>query len=49
MPRLALSWALQQPGITSVLIGGRTPNHLDQAFAALTSVDPKILAELNSL
>jgi len=49
MPRLALSWALHQPGISSVLIGGRTPNHLDQAFDALAYADPTILAELNFL
>jgi len=32
---LALAWALHQPGIDTVLVGGRTPAHLDQAFAAL--------------
>jgi aryl-alcohol dehydrogenase-like predicted oxidoreductase len=35
---LALAWALHQPGIDTVLVGGRTPAHLDQAFAALGSV-----------
>jgi aryl-alcohol dehydrogenase-like predicted oxidoreductase len=31
---LALAWALHQPGVASVLVGGRTPAHLDQALAA---------------
>jgi aryl-alcohol dehydrogenase-like predicted oxidoreductase len=43
---LALSWALHQPGVTSVLVGGRTPAHLDQAFAALAFDDSTLLAEL---
>jgi len=34
MIQLALAWVMNQPGITSMLIGGRTPAHLDQAFAA---------------
>lgn len=33
--KLALAWALHQPGVASVLVGGRTPAHLDQAFDAL--------------
>ena len=32
--QLALAWVMNRPGITSVLIGGRTPAHIDQAFAA---------------
>ena len=43
---LALAWALHQPGIDTVLVGGRTPAHLDQAFAALEFDDPALLAEL---
>lgn len=43
---LALAWALYQPGIDTVLIGGRTPAHLDQAFAALEFDDPALLAGL---
>jgi aryl-alcohol dehydrogenase-like predicted oxidoreductase len=43
---LALAWALHQPGIDTVLIGGRTPAHLDQAFAALEFDDPALMAEL---
>jgi len=43
---LALAWALHQPGIDTVLVGGRTPAHLDQAFAALEFDDPALMAEL---
>ena len=35
MAHLALSWVLRRHGITSVLIGARTPGHVDQAFDAL--------------
>ncbi|MFN0075607.1 MAG: aldo/keto reductase [Prosthecobacter sp.] len=45
---LALAWALHQPGITSVLVGGRTPAHLDQAFAALAFDEPALFSELTS-
>lgn len=34
MIQLALAWVINQPGITSVLIGGRTTSHIDQAFQA---------------
>lgn len=43
---LALAWALHQPGIDTVLVGGRTPAHIDQAFAALEFDDEAVLAEL---
>lgn len=43
---LALAWALHRPGIATVLIGGRTPAHLDQAFAALAFDDAGLFAEL---
>lgn len=45
---LALAWALHQPGIDTVLVGGRTPAHLDQAFAALDFADEAVLAELTA-
>ena len=32
---LALAWTLGHPGITSVLTGGRRPEHIGQAFEAL--------------
>lgn len=44
---LAFAWALHQPGIASVLVGGRTPAHLDQALAALAFDDPAILLDLH--
>ena len=47
MPLLALAWALHQPGIASVLIGGRSPAQLDQAFAALQLNEPALFAELD--
>ena len=34
MIQLALAWAIGQPGITSVLIGARHTDHVDQAFKA---------------
>ena len=43
---LALAWALHQPGIDTVLVGGRTPSHLDQAFAALEFDEAALLSEL---
>lgn len=43
---LALAWALHQDGVETVLIGGRSPAHLDQAFAALELDDAEVLAEL---
>lgn len=45
---LALAWALHQPGIASVLVGGRTPAHLDQAFSALAFNDDNLFTELDS-
>lgn len=45
---LALAWALHQPGVTSVLVGGRTTAHLDQALAAQAFEDSDILAELDA-
>ena len=43
---LALSWALHQKDVFSVLIGCRTIAHLDQAFAAEKFHSPKIFSEL---
>lgn len=48
MAHLALVWALHQPDTTSVLIGGRSPAHIDQAFAALAVADPRLLAALDA-
>lgn len=46
MADLALAWALHRPGVASVLIGCRTPAHIDQGFAALAFNEPAIFAEL---
>lgn len=47
---LALRWVLEQPGITSMLIGARNPDQVDQAFKAETLDMPKeILDELSVL
>ena len=34
MIQLALSWILRRPGITSVLVGARSPEHVEQALQA---------------
>ena len=47
MVHLALAWALHQP-VNSVLIGGRTIVHIDQALAAAQLNDPVIFAELGN-
>lgn len=46
---LALSWALHQPHVTSVLVGGRSIKQLEQAFSALNFYDPDIFNELASV
>lgn len=43
---LALAWALRRPGVSTVLIGGRTTAHLDQALAARDFKDRAALAAL---
>ncbi|CAL1517246.1 aldo/keto reductase [Chitinophaga sp. MM2321] len=45
---LALAWAMHQPGVTSVLVGGRNTAQLDQAFAAQAFNDSAIFAALES-
>ena len=45
--KLALAWALHQPCVASVLVGGRTPEHLDQAFEAL-KVEDHVLTRLGA-
>jgi aryl-alcohol dehydrogenase-like predicted oxidoreductase len=39
MVQLALAWTLAQPGITSVLVGARNPDQVDQAFEASALAD----------
>ena len=46
---LALVWAFHQPGIKSVLIGGRNISHLEQAFAVKQFYDLEILTSLNRI
>lgn len=45
---LALAWALHQPFVDHVLIGGRHTGHIDQALAALSLNDPVIFRELEA-
>jgi aryl-alcohol dehydrogenase-like predicted oxidoreductase len=45
MVQLALSWVFQRRGITSVLIGARHPDQVDQAFDALEARFPDSLYE----
>ncbi len=43
--RLALAWAMHQPKIRRILVGGRTTNHIDQALAALDHDDLTIFGD----
>lgn len=45
MTELALAWALHQPGVASVLVGGRATAHVDQALAALALNEPALFDE----
>ncbi len=50
MIRLALAWVLHRPGITSVLVGARSLDHVEQAFEAeAMSVDEDLQQRLDSL
>ncbi len=50
MVDLALAWVIGQPGVTSVLIGARTPAHIEQAFEAeRAGLDPDLRQTLNEL
>ena len=44
---LALAWALHQSPVATVLVGGRSPAHLDQALHAQTFNNPELLRELD--
>ena len=48
MTQLALAWALHQPEIAAVLVGGRTTAHLDQALQARSFPAPRLLCELET-
>jgi aryl-alcohol dehydrogenase-like predicted oxidoreductase len=49
MAKLALAWALNRPGVSAVLIGGRGPDYVDQAFAALEVTEPGLLKALAAI
>ena len=49
-PLLALAWAMTHPNITSVLIGARSPEQVDQALEAdALGMTPELRAELSAL
>lgn len=45
--QLALAWATHRPDVTTVLVGGRSPAQIDQAFEALALNDAALLSELD--
>jgi 1-deoxyxylulose-5-phosphate synthase len=47
MAHLALAWALHQPGVTSVLTGGRIPEQIGQALSAMYFDEPLIFEQLD--
>ena len=48
MARLAMAWAMKHPAVTSVLVGARTPAHVDNALAAFEMrLDPDLRAEMS--
>ena len=50
MVQLALSWVLRRPGVTSVLVGARRLEHVDQAFdAERLDVPSEVYEALNAL
>lgn len=50
MVNLALSWVIGQPGVTSVLVGARKLDHIDQAFEAeQMGLDDEVRAKINAL
>ena len=49
MVQIALAWALTRPLVTSVLIGARNTNQVNQAFDAVAAgIDPQLCRELDS-
>lgn len=48
LPRLALTWVLRDPRVTSVLVGARTVEQLDENLAALDDA-PLTAAELSAI
>ena len=49
MVRLAMAWAMAHPDVTSVLVGARTADHIDNALAALEmGMPPDLRAEMSA-
>ncbi len=49
MPRLAMSWVLQRPDVSSVLVGARTTAHLDNAIQAIKQpLNDNLIQRMNS-
>ncbi|WP_414663937.1 aldo/keto reductase [Horticoccus sp. 23ND18S-11] len=46
MPHLAIAWVFHQAGINRVIVGGRGPEHIEQALAARAFDDPSLFSEL---
>ena len=50
MAQVAIAWLLHKPGVSSVIIGARTPkqleDNLNSAFLALTAAEVRILVKL---
>lgn len=46
---LALAWAIGRPGVSTVLVGGRSPSAIDQALAACAPLDPRVAARLEAI
>lgn len=49
MAHLALAWVLSRPGISSVLVGARTPAQVDEALAAAAGLPADVCAALDGL
>ena len=50
MADMALAWAAAQPGVTTVIVGTRTPAQLDESLRGIgRTLSPDVLAELDRL
>ena len=47
MARLAMAWVLQNPRLTTVLVGARTTSHIKNALEALDPLPPQWRAEMD--
>ena len=49
MVRLAMAWAMSSPDVTSVIVGARTTDHIDNAMKACEMrLDPALRAEMSA-